>query len=164
MQTDRELSIFEEKDYEDGALYATQVCIVGSGCGGATLAKRLTDFGIDVILLEQGGYYPAAKMDQREINMAGKLYGERGFSTCADNSTVMMYGNNVGGASVHYWADSYRTPEEKLLSWEQEYGVKGHGKKDLEPAFKAIEKSLNIHPATDEYFNANNQKMQKACK
>jgi len=154
--------IYAAKDYLDGKQYTTQVCIIGSGCGGATLAKRLTDFGIDVIVLEQGGHYPASKMDQRELNMAGKLYAERGFSAASDNSTVLLSGNNIGGASVHYWADSYRTPLDKLQSWEQDYGMKGHTLSDLTPAFDAIEKSLNIHPATDNNFNAVNQKLQAA--
>ena len=154
--------IYEAKDYQDGTQYTTQVCIIGSGCGGATLAKRLTDFGIDVIVLEQGGYYPATKMDQRELNMAGKLYAEHGLSVASDNSTVLMSGNNIGGASVHYWADSYRTPEDKLQSWEDTYGMKGHTLADLSPAFDAIEKSLNVHPASDQNFNTVNQKLHAA--
>jgi len=154
--------IYEAKDYQDGTRYTTQVCIIGSGCGGATLAKRLTDFGIDVIVLEQGGYYPATKMDQRELNMAGKLYAEHGLSVASDNSTVLMSGNNIGGASVHYWADSYRTPEDKLQSWEDTYGMKGHTLADLSPAFDAIEKSLNVHPASDQNFNTVNQKLHAA--
>jgi len=155
--------IYEEQDYENGALYKTQVCVIGTGCGGATVAKRLTDFGFDVILLEQGGYYPATKMDQNELNMAGKLFGARGLATGHDGGNVLMYGNNVGGASVHYWADSYRTPSEKIRSWEQEFGVKGHGVAALNPAFDAIEKSLNVHRAEDEFFNPMNEKVRGAC-
>ena len=82
--------IYESDDYQDGATYSTQVCIIGSGCGGATLAKRLTDFGVDVIVLEQGSYVPAAKMDQREINMVGRLYADRGFGTASDSSTTLL--------------------------------------------------------------------------
>ncbi|MBV1919650.1 MAG: GMC family oxidoreductase [Pseudomonadales bacterium] len=156
--------IYESDDYQDGASYSTQVCIIGSGCGGATLAKRLTDFGVDVIVLEQGSYVPAAKMDQREINMVGRLYADRGFGTATDSSTTLLHGNNVGGASVHYWADSYRTPQDKIDSWQQEYGIKGHGLAELNPAFDQIEKSLNIHEATDPYFNVINQKIRGASK
>jgi choline dehydrogenase-like flavoprotein len=149
--------IHEYTDFTANQTLTTQVCIIGSGCGGATLAKRLSDFGIDVVLLEQGGYYPASDMDQNELNMAGKITAERNFSTSSDNGNLLTYGQNIGGASVHYWADSYRTPQFKLDEWEQGYGVQGHQMKDLSPAFDDIEKSLNIHPATDEYFNRMNQ-------
>lgn len=154
--------ILEYTDFSESQTLTTQVCIIGSGCGGATLAKRLTDFGFDVILLEQGGYYPARDMDQNELNMAGKITAERNLSTSHDNGNIFAYGQNIGGASVHYWADSYRTPQFKLDEWEQQYGVTGHQMKDLAPAFDEIEKNLNIHPANDEYFNAMNRLIKGA--
>lgn len=155
-------NLFEEADYQHGQHVRTQVCVIGTGCGGATLAKRLSDFGIEVIMLEQGGFYPASKMDQNELNMTGKLVGERGLDTSHDSGNALVYGNNVGGASVHYWADSYRTPEEKLHSWEQEFGLKGHAAADLAPAFEAIEAALHVHPAQDPYFNNMNLKFREA--
>ena len=154
--------ILEYSDFPESQTLSTQVCIIGSGCGGATLAKRLTDFGVDVILLEQGGYYPARDMDQNELNMAGKITAERNLSTSHDNGNILAHAQNIGGASVHYWADSYRTPQFKLDEWEQEYGVAGHLMKDLQPAFDEIEKNLNVHPATEEYFNDMNQRLRSA--
>ena len=154
--------ISEWRDYKGGQTYTTQVAIIGTGCGGATLAKRLSEFGLDVILLEQGGYYDQSKMDQNELNMAGKLYGERGLATSHDAGNVLMYGNNVGGASVHYWADSYRTPPEKLAHWQTHYGIAGHSEADLQSAFEQIESDLNIHPAGDAYFNTMNQRLRDA--
>lgn len=154
--------ILEYTDFSESQTLTTQVCIIGSGCGGATLAKRLTDFGIDVIMLEQGGYYPARDMDQNELNMAGKITAERNMATSHDNGNLLTYGQNIGGASVHYWADSYRTPQFKLDEWEQQYGMIGHGAADLAPAFDDIEQSLNVHPATDEYFNTMNSLIKDA--
>lgn len=154
--------IYEQKYLQDLATVNTQVCIIGSGCGGATLAKKLTDFGIDVLVLEQGGYYPSSKMDQNELNMAGKLYAEHGLDSSGQGSNMLLYANNVGGASVHYWADSYRTPQEKLQYWESRHGIKYHSWADLMPIFEEIEANLHIHEATDEYFNPLNQKLKAA--
>ena len=155
--------ILEYTDFSESQALSTQVCIIGSGCGGATLAKRLTDFGIDVILLEQGGYYPASDMDQNELNMAGKITAERNLATSHDNGNILTYGQNIGGASVHYWADSYRTPQFKLDEWEQDYGLADHQMNDLAPAFDEIEKNLNIHRANDELFNKMNLLIKQAC-
>ncbi|MFT5814489.1 MAG: choline dehydrogenase-like flavoprotein [Psychroserpens sp.] len=156
--------IFEYTDISADSIIKTQVCIIGSGCGGATLAKKLTDAGIDVVVLERGGYYPAGKMDQRELNMAGKISQERNLKTSHDGGNVVAGGNNIGGASVHYWADSYRTPQFKLDEWANDFGVIGHNTADLKPAFDEIEQSLNIHAATDEYFNRMNEIMRDVSK
>jgi len=155
-------SIYEHGDYTGNEKFTTQVLVIGTGCGGASVAKKLTDQGIQVIMLEQGGYYPASKMDQNELNMAGKLYGERSFATTHDAGNVLAYGNNVGGASVHYWADSYRTPTEKIKLWHDRYHINGHTEKELFPAFDEIESALSIHNATDPFFNTMNHKLRQA--
>jgi choline dehydrogenase-like flavoprotein len=154
--------IYDYTDILEDMNITTEVCIVGSGCGGATLAKKLTDSGVDVVVLEQGGYYPSSKMDQNELNMAGKISAERNLASSHDGGNFLSYGQNIGGASVHYWADSYRTPDYKLEEWETVYGLKGHKYKDLVPAFEEIENNLNIHPAKDEYFNQMNTFIKQA--
>lgn len=156
--------IHEWPAYTTDTTLRTQVCIIGSGCGGATLAKKLADAGIDVIVIEQGGYVPSAKMDQDELNMTGRLYGARGMAIDATFSTNLVYGNNVGGASVHYWADSYRAPTDKLAQWRDDYGVEGHGETDLAPVFAEIEANLHIHEAADDYFNRMNQLLRDAAR
>ena len=34
------------------------VVIVGSGAGGATMAVELAEAGVDVVVIEEGGYHP----------------------------------------------------------------------------------------------------------
>lgn len=153
--------IYEHTDYSGPMTVKADVCIIGSGCGGATLAKRLSDFGLEVVVVEQGGYYPAEKLDQNELNMAGAVSAERNLATSADGGNTLVYGHNVGGASVHYWADSYRAPEDRLNLWRDEYGVEGHGLAELEPAWDEIEANLNIHEASDALFNRMNHLMRE---
>ena len=109
------------------------------------------------MILEQGGYYTKADFDQREVDMLAKIDGGRGLSTSDDGGIAMTYGNNVGGASVHYWADSYRTPPDRLQQWQDEFGLTGHDAATLLPHFESIERDLSVHPATDPYVNRMNQ-------
>lgn len=45
-----------------------EVCVIGSGAGGAVVAKELAEAGLRVIILEDGGYYPtSAKMKLRRF-------------------------------------------------------------------------------------------------
>ncbi len=143
---------------------SADVCVVGSGCGGASLAAVLAEQGRSVVLLEQGGYYTKDDFDQRELNMLAKIDGGRGLHASDDVSISLTYGNNVGGASVHYWADSYRTPADRLLEWRDEFGIRGHSEAALAPHFDQIERDLNVHPASDEYANKMNLLVERGAR
>lgn len=133
------------------------VVIIGTGCGGSTMGVRLAEAGKKVIFVERGGYYTKADFDQREDNMIAKIDGGRGFDTSVDMSIALTYGNNVGGASVHYWADSYRTPDDRLNLWAEKYGLEGHGVSDLAPFWTPLEKEHNVHEAEPTYYNRMNK-------
>lgn len=90
------------KSYENGEEIKLDVVVVGSGCGGATMAFELSKAGLKVGLMEQGGNFHTGTFDNNELNMAGKVSAERNFHTTADGSVSLVYGNNLGGASVHY--------------------------------------------------------------
>jgi choline dehydrogenase-like flavoprotein len=154
--------IFEHTDYGQLSEITADVCIIGSGCGGATVAHRLAQAGIDVVILEKGGYYPASTFDNRELNQAGKVDAERALSTDTNASTMLTYGELVGGTSVHYWADSYRTPADRLALWESQYGITGHSAATLAPIFADIEKIHHIQKAEPFRYNKMNQLFKEA--
>lgn len=153
---------FEHTDYESLDTITTEVCVIGSGCGGATLAYKLAEAGIDVVVIEKGGYYPASTFDNRELNQAGKVDAERSLTTSNDGSTFLTYGELVGGTSVHYWADSYRTPEDRLTLWAESYGMTGHDAKMLKPIFDDIERRLHISEMEPFYYNRMNELFRDA--
>jgi hypothetical protein len=132
------------------------VCVIGSGCGGATLARRIAAAGKSVVIVERGGYYTKDDFDQRELDMLAKIDGGRGLHASVDSSVALTYGNNVGGASVHYWADSYRTPLDRLAEWRDDFGLEKHGADELSGFFDVIERDLNVHLAEDAYANRMN--------
>jgi choline dehydrogenase-like flavoprotein len=143
----------------DGSRRATaDVVVIGSGCGGATVAKELAAAGRSVVILERGGYYTTARgdFDQRTDDMLARLDGGRGLDTTANGQIGLLYGNCVGGASVHYWADSWRIPDDRCARYAA-LGVEGHGADDLAPYFDRLERDLNVHPAPPEYYNRMNQ-------
>lgn len=156
--------VYEWKNLGDSRTVKADVVIVGTGCGGSTLAYELSKNGKKVILIEEGGYYHTGTFDNRELNMAGKISAERNMTTDVSGTVNLVYGKNVGGASVHYWADSYRTPEDRLDLWKKEYGIYGHSSEDLSSHWKELDEVLNVHPAKEEYHNKMNQLVRKACK
>ncbi|MEQ1439496.1 GMC family oxidoreductase [Fontimonas sp. SYSU GA230001] len=155
--------IYQWSDLTQSQTIRAEVCVIGSGCGGATVAKKLAEAGRDVVILERGGYYPESAFDQSEIGMNAKLSADRSMRASADGGTLLLSGHNVGGASVHYWADSYRTPQDRLALWADRYGVQGHDLAALMPAWDELTATLNVHPATDEYHNRMNQLLREGA-
>ncbi len=156
--------ITEGKDIHTDLNLSADIVVIGSGCGGATIGKELAQAGLDVIMVERGGHYTAERgdFDQRVDNMLARIDGGRGLDTSPNAEIALMYGNCVGGASVHYWGDSWRLPKDRAEVWEQQ-GVSGHGHDVLEPIFDQIEKDLNIHIHGPEYYNRMNELFDKGA-
>lgn len=135
------------------------VVVVGSGCGAAVVALDLAKAGRSVLLLERGGLYLPRRgdFDQREDDMFARIDGGRGLHTTENGHGALTYGNCVGGASVHYWADTWRAPRDRLERWEREHGVQGHTEDELRPWFEQIERTLNAHPAPPRRRNEMNR-------
>ena len=94
----------------------TDVLVIGSGAGGASVAMRFAEAGKRVVILERGGYFTGlidpidptrrgrGTLNQREDDMLARIDGGRGLTQTDDGIVQLTYGNCVGGATVHYWA------------------------------------------------------------
>ena len=149
--------IIEGNQHQSPLHMTADVVVIGSGCGGATIAKLLAEAGKKVVILEQGGYFQAKNgdLDQLSDNMLARIDGGRGLDTSTNGEIALMYGNCVGGASVHYWADSWRMPRDRADEWAA-MGVSGHGHDTLAPIFDQIEKDLNVNLPSLEFYNRMN--------
>ena len=70
------------------------VCIIGSGAGGSTLAAQLTAKGIDVVMLESGPNRQRKHFNMDEGKAFETLYQEKGSRATADLGIVIMQGKN----------------------------------------------------------------------
>jgi choline dehydrogenase-like flavoprotein len=149
--------IIEPKDIDKDIIEEADVCIIGSGAGGAVCAKEISETGKKVVVLEEGGYYTLQDFNQREADMVPLLYQGRGTQATDDLSFTILQGKCIGGSSTVNWTTSFRTPEFVLEAWAKEHGVVGMSRKELDPYFEKVEKYLNIHPVPDEDHNENNR-------
>ena len=139
------------------------VVIVGTGSGGATLGAYLAERGWNVVMLEKGGFFRAEDFSQREEEAMADFNGRRGLDSTADNSVFLNYAEAVGGCTVHYWGDSFRTPEDRLARWRRDTGIDWFSSEVLNPHWDVIEKELGIHIAGPELFNENNRLVKQGC-
>ncbi|HUF51117.1 MAG TPA: GMC family oxidoreductase N-terminal domain-containing protein [Longimicrobiales bacterium] len=147
----------------DSARDAADVIVIGTGSGGGTLGAYLADRGWNVVMIEKGGFFRAEDFSQREEDAMGDFNGRRGLDATVDNAVFLNYAEAVGGCTVHYWGDSFRTPPDRLERWRTEHGIDWMTEAELDPHFTAIEQELGIHITPEELFNENNRLVRAGC-
>lgn len=136
--------------------------VIGSGAGGATVAKELSARGAEVLILEEGGLYGTKDFDRNIGLMISKLYRNAGIQPIHGRSTVAFgEGCCVGGSTVINGGLIWRTPPWILAEW----GLKDYSTASLESHFIAVEKDLNVvrHTLSDDGFNRDSLLLAKGA-
>ena len=150
------------KGSDKDLLLKPDVCIVGSGPGGAMVASRLARKGASVVVLEEGGYHLKDEFDMQEATAYPRLYQDRGQRATADLSISVLQGRAVGGGTVVNWTTSYRTPDDVLAYWREHFGLELTPAM-LQPHFDEVEKRLGIEKVDLEDTNPNNRAIYDGC-
>jgi choline dehydrogenase-like flavoprotein len=138
-------------------ILTADVCIVGSGPGGAVAAERFASAGANVVLLEEGGYHTRPEFKMDEAWSYPHLYQDHGTRATDDLSVVVLQGRALGGGTTVNWATCFRTPAETLAFWAEHKAVRGVTLEALAPHFDEIEARLSVTLVTDDEINANNR-------
>lgn len=133
------------------------VCVIGSGSGGAWTAHELVKQGKTVVMLEEGGYHTRREFDMKEPRAYQNLYQELGNRATDDQSLTILQGRSVGGGTTVNWCSSFRTPERILKAWKERFGIDTLSTEVLTPHWEAIEQRLHIAEWPLESINANNK-------
>ena len=113
--------------------------IVGSGAGGATVAKELSDKGVDVVLIEKG---PAIEAEEASNYYANIDSGVKILRTlCLGGTTTVSAGNGV------------RTLEKEL----NELGI------NLSAEFEEAERELGVRTLPDSHFGKGTKRIMAAA-
>ena len=147
----------------DGKDISCDVCIIGSGAGGATLAAGLVEKGLDVVMLEAGNYDTQKDFDMDEARAFQERYQEKGLRSTDDLSITILQGVGVGGSTTINWTSCFRTPKRILDLWQERHGVDTLSEEILAPHFDAVEKRLSVHEWPTDKINANNQTLWKGA-
>jgi choline dehydrogenase-like flavoprotein len=136
------------------------VCVVGSGAGGAVAACELAEAGRSVVLVEDGPYLRSSEFVQREEVMYPRLYREGGTKATADYTALVSQGRCVGGSTVPGFCLCIRPPSALLSYWGRQLGMPGLEHEALHPYFRKVEKRVSAHRVLPEQVNGNGAKLQ----
>ncbi|MBL9038338.1 MAG: GMC family oxidoreductase [Archangium sp.] len=133
------------------------VCVIGSGSGGAWVAHELVKRGRRVVLLEEGGYHTRAEFDMTEARAFPGLYQELGNRATDDQAITIVQGRSLGGGTTVNWCSSFRTPDGILDTWRDRFGVDTLSRETLTPHWEAVERRLHIAEWPLAMINENNR-------
>src|SRR5918912_2653022 len=131
-------------------------CVVGSGAGGAPVAKELAEGGMRVVILEEGPRLTTDDFDARPRNMTARLYRDAGQTVTLGNVPVVLpLGRGVGGSTMVNSGTCFRTPRAVLEMWGERFGLDALGEAELDPFFRRVERIQNVVQVPPEYAGRN---------
>ena len=149
------MAIYIGSDFDKDTTLSCDVCIVGSGAGGAVMAEKMATAGKKVVVLEDGGYHTSDTFTLEERWAIPNLYQEAGTRATVDGSLAILQGRAVGGTTVVNWTTCFRTPERVMTHWQEHHDVElTHAM--LEPHWAQIEERLGVVKMQLSQVNKNN--------
>lgn len=132
----------------------TQVVVVGSGSGGAIMARELAMEGYDVLVLEEGPHVtPQEYGAWRPSKVMRKLYRAGGSMVAVGldqgPNVGIMQGSCVGGGSVLTGGVCFRIPEHIHSKWSSMLGVQGLEYDAMLPYYERVEEMMHVHEVPD---------------
>ena len=154
----------------DGAAFTrdvqemADVVVVGSGAGGAVVARELAARGRDVVLVEEGGFWTGKDFTGNPRAMIDLLYRGRGLTGAVGRPAIPIpLGRCVGGTTTINSGTCYRAPDFVLADWTERHGVRGVTEPELRPHFERVEAELHIQPAPDGTYGRNSSLFERGA-
>jgi choline dehydrogenase-like flavoprotein len=136
------------------------VVIVGSGAGGGAAAGVLADAGLDVIVIESGGYWDDEDFDGSEFTALTSYYMGAPSAT-HDQSVGLIAGSCLGGGTVVNYTTSFRTPDEVRAEWAG-LGVPAFTSEEYTASLDAVCDRLGVNREHNEP-STRDQKLHEGC-
>lgn len=135
-----------------------QICVVGSGCGGATAAWDLAKAGHEVLVLEEGRDITGLDLTQRD-EMYDQLYMDRGGRATTDLSVSVLQGRALGGGGVINACDVVPIDDAVARHWQKKHGLTDFSPEALAPFRARALADLSV--GIPDTMNANNALLRK---
>jgi choline dehydrogenase-like flavoprotein len=137
-------------------IVTADACVIGTGAGGAVVAKELAEGGMSVVMLEDGERFTTDDFNARPREMSSRLYRDAGqIATVGNVPIVLPLGQTVGGTTTVNSGTCFRTPDSVLERWRSEFGLTQLTPTTLDPFFRRVERILNVSQVPAELAGKN---------
>lgn len=121
------------------------VVVVGSGAGGSAAAAGLAARGLDVIVLEKGGYRAEPDFTHTEPDSFTNLYLYGSALATDDLSALIVAGSTLGGGTVVNYATAFRTPDAVLREWARDTGIDAFVSGEFSESLDAVAERVGVN-------------------
>ncbi|MFQ5417900.1 MAG: GMC family oxidoreductase N-terminal domain-containing protein, partial [Myxococcota bacterium] len=102
----------------------SDVVVVGSGAGGATVARVFAEAGLDVVIVEEGGPPERSDFAGPVLDRLVKYCRQNGLTTTLGAPPIPVpMGRVVGGTTVMNSGTCLRAPDQVLNDWARVHGI-----------------------------------------
>ncbi|MEX2554619.1 MAG: GMC family oxidoreductase N-terminal domain-containing protein [Actinomycetota bacterium] len=130
--------------------------VIGSGAGGAAVAKELAEAGLSVVVLEEGGYFTRKDFTGPPWERLQRFYRANGSTIALGVPTIPLpLGKAVGGTTLINSGTCFRTPDRVLNAWGSRFGIEGIDPESMRPFFDRVERILHVKPVPEELLGEN---------
>ena len=151
-------------DYRGEIRASCEVLVVGSGPGGAVVAKELAEAGRDVILLEEGPPFGARDFRQEAGEAMGRMLREGGMRAARGRTFIpTMQAIALGGGSLVNSAICARSPAWVFDKWAERTGTAEITRAALDPHYDRVEAFLGVAPTADDVLGRRNLLFKQGC-
>jgi choline dehydrogenase-like flavoprotein len=158
-QVEKPLRIHEPQGSEE--TIEADVCIVGSGSGGATVAAVLASRGLDVVVLEAAGYYNESDFTQLELPAYQQMFWRGGPNPTADGNVSLVAGTTLGGGTTINWTNCLRTRPWVREQW-AEHGLDGVDGPEFDRHLDAVWDRITVNDGCSD-LNGTQQRLQEGA-
>jgi long-chain-alcohol oxidase len=121
------------------------VVIVGSGAGGGTAAAVLAKEGLDVVVVEAGGYFSEEDFDGAELDGYVKLYLGGGGVPTPDQSIGLLAGFCLGGGTTVNYTWCFKPPDHVRKDWTDRFGLEDWDGQDFDDSLDAVWDRIGVN-------------------
>lgn len=159
-----EQQIVDARTLEPEERFDVDAVVVGTGAGGAPVARALAAAGYAVLMIEEGGHFTRADFGGRPLEMHRKLYRSRGLTFAVGNTVIPVpMGKSVGGTTTINSGTCFRAPDHVMRRWQLEEGLFELGPGSLDGYYERVESMLQVAPSPPEILGGMARIIARGC-
>jgi choline dehydrogenase-like flavoprotein len=152
------------EDLAEKGVIECEVVVVGTGAGGAVVAKELAEKGFATVIIEEGAYYTRRDFNGKAVECLERFYREKGRVVGIGNTIIPIpSGQLVGGSTAINTGTCWRTPEWVCDHWVKEWKIPGLSRKELDPYFDRVEAILGVAPTSEKVLGGITEVFRRGC-